>query len=120
MGLKNRLGSFLLFMGFISGFVFFASLFSPGWQVNLLALLLGVILLIFGWRWSRAPSTAPRPAAPPPPPPKPAAPPAPKRPGLLATILKGPAKKPPPPPPPPPPPKKGLAALFKPKSSQKK
>jgi hypothetical protein len=123
MGLKNRLGAFLLFVGFISGFVFFASLFSPDRQVNLLALVLGALLLVLGWRWSRAPLAAPPPAAPPPPSPKPAAPPAPKKPGLLATLLRGPAKKPlPPPPPPPPPPKRGLAALFKskPKSPQKK
>jgi len=119
MDLKNRLGSFLVFVGFISLFIFFASIFSPNKNYNYGAFLLGVLLVFLGWPMSRAKRAAPPP--PPPPPPKPNPAPAPKKPGLLSTILKGPAKPPPPKPaaPPPPPPKKGLAGLFGPKPKKK-
>lgn len=111
MDLRNRLGNFLVFVGFIFLFIFFASIFSPNKNYNYGAFLLGVLLVFLGWPMSRAKRAAP---PPPPPPPKPKPAPAPKKPGLLSTILKGPARPPPPKPaaPPPPPPKRGLAGLF--------
>jgi hypothetical protein len=110
MEVRNRLGNFFVFIGFICLFIFFASLFSPNKNYNYGAFLLGVILVFLGWPMGRAKRAAPPP--PPPPTPKPA--PAPQKPGLLSTILKGPPKAPPPKPaaPPPPPPKKGMGGLF--------
>jgi hypothetical protein len=109
MDLRNRLGNFFLFIGFLSLLVFVATLLSPTKNYNYGAFFLGLVLIFLGWPMSRARRAAP----PPPPPPKPKPAPAPKKPGLLSTILKGPPKPPPKPAaPPPPPPKKGLAGLF--------
>jgi hypothetical protein len=124
MDLRNRLGSFFLFIGFLSLLVFVATLLSPTKNYNYGAFFLGIVLIFLGWPMRSAKKAAP-PPPPPPPQPKPAASAPKKKPGLLTTILKGPPPKAPPAPPPkpaapPPPPKKGLAALFGSKPKPKK
>jgi hypothetical protein len=121
MSFKSRIARFLIFIGSISLFVFFASLLSPSQDYNYGAFLLGVILLVLGLPLRAARRAGPPAAKTAPPPPRPAAP-APKKQGLLKTLLKGPAPKQaaaPPPPPPPSPKKKGLAGLFSPKPKKK-
>lgn len=123
MGLQQRLGNFLLIVGLISLFIFWADFFTSGAIEHFAPLVVGVLAL---W-WGGSLRTRGRPSAeadddePPPPKPAPAAKTGSPLSGLLKPKAKAkpaPAAAPKPAAPPPPPPKKGLAGLLAPRKKK--